>query len=147
MVKTGRRRSPFLIIYWILQWTWGIIQNVIGLLVWLILGREGKESFCGASVRKWNIRGSMTLGMFIMMDRKHGHDVLVHEYGHTIQSIILGPLYLLVIGLPSLLWAGLKSSERYRQKKHRSYYWLYCERWANHLGERCSGMPSPVSKI
>jgi len=26
---------------------------------------------------------------------------LVHEYGHTIQSIILGPLYLLIIGIPS----------------------------------------------
>ena len=28
----------------------------------------------------------------------------VHEYGHTIQSIILGPLFLLVIGIPSCIW-------------------------------------------
>lgn len=27
-----------------------------------------------------------------------------HEYGHQLQSYILGPLYLLIIGLPSGLW-------------------------------------------
>jgi len=56
--------------------------------------------------------------------------------GHTVQSVILGPLFLPVIGLPSLLWAGLPVFRKYRERRSVSYYWLYTERWANFLGER-----------
>lgn len=30
-----------------------------------------------------------------------------HEYGHTRQSRRLGPVYLLIIGVPSIIWAGI----------------------------------------
>ncbi len=43
---------------------------------------------------------------------------------------LLGPLYLLVIGLPSLLWAALHE----KVAPGRSYYWFYTERWADRLG-------------
>ena len=59
-------------------------------------------------------------------------DYLSHEYGHTIQSYILGPLYLLVIGLPSILWCGWISNWKCNQDK--SYYWFYSEKWATYLG-------------
>ena len=55
----------------------------------------------------------------------------MHEYGHSIQSKILGPLYLLVIGLPSIIWAGL--FEKYRNKHKISYYSFFTEKWANKL--------------
>jgi hypothetical protein len=45
---------------------------------------------------------------------------------------MLGPLYLLVIGLPSLLWAWL--GDNYREKHGVSYYDFYTEKWANKLG-------------
>ncbi len=48
----------------------------------------------------------------------------VHEYGHTYQSRILGPFYLIVIGLPSVLSALLRPAHHNR---------LYAERWANAL--------------
>ena len=38
--------------------------------------------------------------------------LLVHEYGHTIQSLILGPLYLVLIGIPSTLWGFLLGKRR-----------------------------------
>lgn len=50
-----------------------------------------------------------------------------HEYGHCIQSRILGPLYLIVIGLPSIMHAWLC-----RCKNH-SYYDFYPEKWADKL--------------
>ena len=83
----------------------------------------------------------MGLGMFIFisesaMTDEHREFTLMHEYGHTVQSIILGPLFLPVIGLPSLLWAGLPVFRKFREKRSLSYYWLYTERWANFLGER-----------
>ena len=47
----------------------------------------------------------MSMGMFLFLG-DHDKHVLVHEYGHSIQSCILGPLYLPVIGIPSLIWAS-----------------------------------------
>ena len=68
--------------------------------------------------------------------------LLVHEYGHTIQSLMLGPLYLVVIGLPSALWLNTPSFVRKRRQGRTSYYAFYTERWANRLGERALGEPS-----
>jgi hypothetical protein len=59
-------------------------------------------------------------------------DYIAHEYGHTIQSHKLGLVYLLVIGLPSLIWAGC--FEKYRKKHGVSYYSFYTEKWADKLG-------------
>ena len=67
--------------------------------------------------------------MFIFVYADFGKDtehMLKHEYGHTIQSKIVGPLFLLVIGLPSIIWAGL--FRKYRQKNKISYYSLYTEK-------------------
>ena len=67
--------------------------------------------------------------------------LLAHEYGHTIQSLLLGPLYLPLIGLPSLLWASVPWFERYRRIHRVDYYDLYTERWANHCGARYAKAP------
>ena len=53
---------------------------------------------------------------------------LKHEQGHSKQSEILGPLYLLVIGLPSAVWNCIS---RYIKV---DYYSFYTEKWANKLG-------------
>lgn len=128
--------------YYILQWTWGIIQNVVGFCVFLANVRRRHFRYNGAVVTVRRSRyGSMGLGMFIFisesaMNGERREFTLMHEYGHTVQSIILGPLFLPVIGLPSLLWAGLPVFRKYRERRSISYYRLYTERWANFLGER-----------
>jgi len=66
-------------------------------------------------------------------------ETIKHEYGHQLQSYILGPLYLLVIGLPSGLWCWFIQDlvNKNRKKKGKptlSYYWFYTESWANKLG-------------
>lgn len=43
---------------------------------------------------------------------------------------VLGPLYLLIIGLPSFLWASLKRAGLFRG---RDYYSFYTEKWADRL--------------
>lgn len=58
-----------------------------------------------------------------------------HEYGHTLQSLLLGPLYLLVIGLPSFLWCQLPFFQERRKRRHISYYSFFPERWADALGK------------
>ena len=65
--------------------------------------------------------------------------LMVHEYGHTIQSLLLGPLYLIAVGLPSMIWCRSGKCKRYRQQKGISYYDFWCEKWANTLGEKVTG--------
>lgn len=121
--------------YYLLQLSWGLIQNIIGLLLYLIIKHDECFFYHGAYVIRWHHHSSMALGLFIFYGH-HDEKVLVHEYGHTIQSIILGPFYLLIIGIPSLLWASLPYFHHMRQKKHISYYSLFFEQSASKLGNK-----------
>ena len=57
-------------LYYVLQWTWGIVQNLLGASLTLLLVRRPKERFFGAVVTRWRLGGSMSLGMFLFLDRK-----------------------------------------------------------------------------
>ena len=136
------KQSPIkTFIYYFLQFTWGIIQNVIGLLLWLILfiinPKRKHKTFYGSIVSYWKIKSSLSLGIFIFLGRDDNR-LLVHEYGHTIQSIILGPLFLPMIGIPSFIWAIAFNS--LRKKKKWNYYNFYSERWANIIGVNITGL-------
>mgnify|MGYP007099320789 FL=1 len=50
--------------------------------------------------------------MFIFTARPYDLKLIQHEYGHTVQSLILEPIWLFVIGLPSLIWCGCFSKYR-----------------------------------
>ncbi|MDD2213844.1 MAG: hypothetical protein PHR21_04805 [Oscillospiraceae bacterium] len=67
--------------------------------------------------------------------------IAVHEYGHTWQSLLLGPLYLPVIGLSSFIWANWPCCRRWRQQSGRSYSWFWTEAWANRWGEASTRLP------
>ena len=129
------------VVYFVLQWTWGFLQNIIGLGLFVVNISKRHYRYKGAIVTEWHYRrGSVGLGMFIFVSvPKQGADpaavekTVRHEYGHTLQSVILGPLFLLVIGLPSLLWCACFVS--YRRKNNVSYYRFYTERWANRLAK------------
>ena len=84
----------------------------------------------------------MGLGMFIFLGEPDVNDkaVLAHEYGHTIQSVILGPLFIFVIALPSLFWANSRSLRRMRRSRGLSYYSFYPEKWANRIALRLIGI-------
>lgn len=59
------------------------------------------------------------------------HQTSKHEYGHIRQSRMLGPLYLIVVGLPSITFASLTAL---RILKSKDYYKRYPENWADRLG-------------
>lgn len=122
------------------QVAWGLPQNVLGLMLCLALrGPRQRHRFRAAFVTEWSINAGFTTGMFIFVPRGCPRQLLLHEYGHTLQSLILGPLYLPVIALPSLAWAGIPRFRRFRARYNYSYYRLYCERWANVLARRVTG--------
>ena len=142
------------VLYVFLQWTWGIIQNIMGLCLWIYLRirkPEAERSFYhGAVVTDWGRgRGSMGLGMFIFFGHKGTRGekaVLVHEYGHTIQSALLGPFFMPVIGIPSYTWANMKRFAKIHRSGRRSYFDFYPEKWANACGEHVLHQAAPESR-
>ena len=112
----------------IFTWIWCFPQMLVGFLLKVFTKAEKHDDHY-----RYTKSGSVSLGTYIFLCRGHynNEQVLRHEQGHTKQSYILGWLYLLVIGLPSLIWCNC--FEGYRQKKGISYYSFYTEYWADRL--------------
>ena len=120
-------------IYTFLQLTWGLPQTLIGSAVYLAHRKNKHESFGNAKVTYWDRPEGLSLGRFIFIPVK-GKSLLDHEYGHTIQSLILGPAYLPLVGLPSLIWNRLPYFRNKRKTTCRDYYSVIFEKTANKLG-------------
>lgn len=121
--------------HYILQFTWALPQNLLGLIVFVISLLSGRKLAFRYNVSPVILTRriyGLCLGIFIFVQDSDNPTLVRHEYGHTLQSLILGPLWLLVIGLPSIIWAGLFSG--YRKSRQISYYSFYTESWANRLG-------------
>ncbi len=142
-------------LYRICQCTWGILQTLLGLVLFLIHYKSKHYSYHGAIVTEWKSNTSISLGLFVFVSAKPffvkkfegqicaeelSKRLLVHEYGHTIQSLIFGPLYLIVMGIPSTLWGFLFGKKR--KERQIPYGAFFTEKWANHLGERVTGEKS-----
>lgn len=130
------KRTVLAILFWLVQLTWGLPQTLIGFFVQLFWGKSKNSFHYGGARVQYNEKrhlGSISLGGFISLC--NGHDteyVCKHEYGHCLQSLILGPFWLFIIGIPSFVWAGC--FDNYRTKHNISYYDFYTEKWANKLG-------------
>lgn len=115
----------------ILIWIWQAPQNIVGLAFRLFY--PGKAIlFRGVNVVVCeSFRGGISLGRTIIVKRPYLAipETWNHEYGHTRQSLYLGPFYLFVVGIPSLLWAWYWNPSR-----GVSYYSFYTEKWADKLG-------------
>lgn len=72
-----------------------------------------------------------TLGWFIFAPQCVNDDIMRHEVGHCIQSRYLGPLYLIVVGLTSVILFWLK---KLLKKDSYWYHNHFPENWANKLG-------------
>ena len=121
------------ILWWIiftLLCIWQLPQLIVGLVMWPFLGKkklvaDRHFNFCWKGSR---MSGGISLGPIAYVSERSGPATIAHEVdGHTVQSKILGWLYLPLIGLESLLWAWL-----YNPKKH-CYYDFYTEKSANYF--------------
>lgn len=130
------------VLFYLWQFTYAILQNIVGLIMFAKYKSQGAESekFHNAIITyidKKNF-GGVSLGMFIFINAKREgdarHDTKIHEYGHTVQSLILGPLWIFIIAIPSVLWCNIPYFVKKRKAENISYYRLYCEGWANTCG-------------
>ena len=132
------------VLFYIWQLTWGLPVNLIGAVAFLIMYKGHRhERFCNAFITyvpgNW---GGVSLGLFIFMadgrDAEWEYNTRIHEYGHTIQCLLLGVFYWFFIGIPSAVWCNLPACVKYRKEKDVSYYSFYPERWANLWGSEWS---------
>lgn len=121
---------------------WELPQNIAGAFYFIIHGVFAKtfiiddeDSFEMYSDKQ---KGAVSLGVFRVYKAEYYKSSAyyvklsrMHEKGHRQQSKWLGPLYLIVIGLPSLVWSALHSSVR--RLRTVDYFSFYTEKWADRL--------------
>ena len=118
-----------------LLFVWQLPQNLVALTIMLFSRTEGViayRHYCFALKTKMPRKaGGVSLGSFALISPSEAQNerTVRHELdGHTVDSKIFGPLYLLVIGLPSALHLAF-------YKGRGDYDDFYTERWANkHAG-------------
>jgi hypothetical protein len=135
-------------VYTLLQWTWGLPQTLLGSAVYIANRKKRHFDYEGACVTVWDREDGMSLGKFIFVpkmaeDEKTGNlivskELAEHEYGHTIQSLMLGPAYLILVGIPSFAWNRLPYFDRKRKKTGKSYYSAVFERTASEFGSKAA---------
>lgn len=123
----------------IIRFIWQLPQNLAGLL--FLNCKKGRKSvkFFDKTDCKFftDNNGSVSLGNYIFVLNPNNSETVNHEYGHHKQSLYLGPLYLLVIGLPSIIgyWIDVLFHENWSWiKRDKWYYNQPWEKWADKLG-------------
>lgn len=140
--------------YVLAQLIWGFPQTVLGFLLFCFYRGCEHGFYRGAVVTYWTKGEGLSLGLFLFLPsdthitspdvtrarQERSARLHAHEYGHTIQSLFFGPFYLLIIGIPSLLWASFPPLARQWKQGERGYYSFATERLADRLSAR---FPNP----
>ena len=119
---------------------WQLPQHIVALIYFGYLVMMCKDlgvdsRYKQAIVIPCVMRGAITLGNYVFVGLNSEYkETVKHELGHTIQSKILGPLYLIIIGIPSITYCGLR--RLFPSLRKKNYYNFYTEKWANNLSEK-----------
>ena len=146
------------IVFVILHCTWGIIQTLVGAVVFAWNYRNNEHFFYkGVIVTRWSKKAGFSLGLFIFVlpeprfynrekysftNEELQERLMIHEYGHSVQSLIVGPLYFILIGLPSSVWSFSQKYNELRKRNNISYFNFFTEKWANYMGQKVTGKES-----
>lgn len=132
----------------VLLYIWQLPQNMLALILIGILsmkyGKAEVSDYKGVKYywfKKW--RRGVSLGCYVLLGDWAYDDLATinHEWGHTRQSLFFGPLYLILIGLPSglgNLWDSNFHDEANGWSWERACKWYYSqpwEKWADKLGD------------
>ena len=106
--------------YWLVSLTWGSIMTLLGAVIalgMLLTGHRPRR--LGPNVyfevgRGW---GGMEYGAFFFVERNAARETILHEAGHGIQNLLLGPLMPFVVCIPSALRYWLRRCPTFRGRK------------------------------
>ena len=119
---------------------WQLPQHIVALIYFGYLVMMCKDlgidsRYKQAIVIPCIMRGAITLGNYVFVGLNSEYkETVKHELGHTIQSKILGPLYLIVIVIPSITYCGLR--RLFPSLRKKNYYNFFSETSANYFSEK-----------
>lgn len=108
------------LIFYIIQFSWGILMNTFGILVALfMLITLHKPHRFGPSIyfvcKKAEGFG-FEAGMFFVLGADcYGDPIMMHECGHGIQNMLFGPFALILCFIPSLIRYWYRELKYYRK--------------------------------
>ena len=125
-----------------LLWLWQAPQNIAGLVFWQICRQRswfrGWSFSNGVYVIKVSLSIGVSLGAYVFIEESWSENTVKHELGHCRQSKLLGPLYLLLIGIPSAVFNNLWDRQFHKSwtstQRQKWYYSRFPEAWADNLG-------------
>ncbi len=109
---------------------WQFPQILLGKLLVLCYKPKFLHKVSNVKIYQSSKIEGLSLGAYIFVDINipEGTAIIKHEFGHVVQSRILGVLYIPVIVIPSYLW--YLTTDKFKSlEKH--YYSFYTESWAN----------------
>lgn len=114
------------------EYVWQLPQHILALLMIKVLNAKKSETTYDFKSKRIS---SFSLGEYIFCNRRKSFNATdyKHEVGHSRQSLMLGPLYLIVIGIPSCI-GNLMFRNKWIRKRY-DYYSLPWEAWADKLGD------------
>lgn len=123
-----------------IKYVWQLPQNLLGVL-WKNVKKESiiidvsNDDLRSVEAKGYLMKagGAVTLGQYVFISQTYQDQsaVIRHECGHVKQSLILGPLYLIVVGIPSILHAWLNDYIGCDEEEGYSHF--YTEKWADKL--------------
>lgn len=116
-------------LYYILNCTWGCIMTFIGAVVAFALLCVGKKPQKHAGCTYFNVGkswGGMELGFFFLTDSHDSQHTKNHEFGHSLQNCLWGPLFPFVVCIPSAIRYWLREFKTQKGKKMYSAILTAC---------------------
>lgn len=115
---------------YVLLFIWQIVQNLIGIGFWIYFKIRGDLETIVTNkyskvYRSKYMSGGISLGAFAFVSNNLAkkETAIMHEEGHMWDSKLMGPMYVFIVGIPSLLNAMFDFVE--------CYYLWFPEVWAN----------------
>lgn len=141
-IKIGKFIAKHKILFYILTYTWGILQTIIGLFVagFLLIFKKAeiKKDIDNTEIIYLKLKQrksySFSIGTTIVCGFKD-RDVIRHELGHSIQNAIFGPFAIFIVSIPSAIRYWYRELKIRKKKELKTgYYDIWFESSANELG-------------
>lgn len=135
------------VLFWTVQLTWGLLENIIGGLIFLVLFIAGYRPKRFAEMLYFEVGenlGGFNMGFVAVVNKDVSVHTLHHEHGHFIQTFFFGP-FTLLIQLASAIrywyrrYIQKTNPEKYRTLPDYDSIWFegqatglgykYCNKW------------------
>lgn len=121
-------------IYYLLQFTYGILMNAIGSIVFIIVvcfTHNVQRHYHSIVTITEHQFGGLSLGIFTIASSNSDY-ILNHELGHSYQNIMFGPLFPFIVAIPSVI----RYWYREIKKPTTSYDSIWFEGQATRIGTK-----------